>query len=82
MRSIVQESHILRSHAVFQNPHTGTFQQSRQLRNVYYHAQKTCVSFVFPGFTTTVSVKCDVKSRSALCPQHKNHLLLEFGFVV
>ena len=35
---------------VFKNPNTGVFQASRDPRNVYYHAWKTCVAAHFSDF--------------------------------
>jgi hypothetical protein len=33
-----------REQVLFQNPYTGFFQLSKELRNVYYHPWKTCLS--------------------------------------
>ena len=63
-------------YVIFQNPKTGTFQQSQQLCNVYYHAQKTCVVPNFPGFNPAMNVKCDENVKAAYCS------ISEFGVYV
>ena len=36
---------------LFQNPHTGRWQMSQELRNTYYHARFTCLTAKHPHFT-------------------------------
>ena len=35
-----------KEHVLFQNPHTGRWQMSRDLRNTYYHARLNCVATI------------------------------------
>ena len=68
-----------REHVIFQNPNTGLFQQSRDKRNVYYHAQRTCVAPHFLNFVSEQHVQVDPAITSQLVMAHKELLLNEFG---
>ena len=62
---------------VFQNPHTGIFQQSREPRNVYYHALKTCIAPHFLDFNP-VHISIDASVHAQLSSIHLQHLHMEF----
>lgn len=64
-----------KEYVVFENPRTGSYQQSRDLRNVYYHVRKTCLQLKFPR--PHIIVSQDIKSR--LLTIHRNHVLHQFG---
>ena len=67
-----------REKVLFQNPNTGNFQVSREYRNVYYHAWKTCVAAHFTDFNSRVHIKVDeVKDR--LSSVHTEHIAKEFN---
>ena len=49
----LMENHILpqmicKEYIMFENPHTGKYQLSREQRNVYYNARMSCVQLKFP----------------------------------
>ena len=71
-----------REHVIFQNPNTGLFQQSRDKRNVYYHAQRTCVAPHFLNFVSEQHVQVDPAITSQLVMAHKELLLNEFGVIL
>ena len=61
-----------KEHVVFQNPHTGRWQMSQELRNTYYHARLACLTTKHPDFTPceidlgAVEDSLDVPSLNAL----------------
>lgn len=56
----------------FDNPHTGLKQQSHELRNVYYHARKACVTVKCPN--PIVVIPHDIKAQQ--------HIMHQFGLEV
>ena len=64
---------------IFQNPNTGAFQQTRTPRNVYYHAQKTCVAPHFLQFNPMQHIVIDSSISHRLTEEHRMHLKVEFG---
>ena len=57
---------------LFENPHTGLHQLSKDLRNVYYHARQQCV-----GEQAKIIVQGDIRAK--LNTVHMHHLMHEFG---
>ena len=55
-----------RETVIFQNPRSGIFQQSRDPRNVYYHAWKTCIASCFMDFYSS-HISIDECSYTAQC---------------
>ena len=39
-----------KGYVIYQNSHTGCYEQSRDVRNVYYHPWKTCIASHFSDF--------------------------------
>ena len=67
-----------KEHVLFQNPNSGYWQMSRDLRNTYYHAKLQCLASKHPDFhCSEISVSQDVKER--LNRVHVNFLREEFG---
>lgn len=66
-------------YVLFQNPNTGTFQQSAQPRNVYYHPWKTCIAPYFANFQAAQHIRCDREVKLLLSPVHTQLLKAEFG---
>lgn len=69
-----------KEHVLFQNPHTGRWQMSRDLRNTYYHARLNCVATKHPDFTPgeiQIGAVKDSLNLAAL-----NLLRAEFGLLV
>lgn len=69
-----------KEHVLFQNPHTGRWQMSRDLRNTYYHARLNCVAIKHPDFTPgeiQMGAVKDSLNLSAL-----NLLRAEFGLLI
>ena len=64
---------------LFQNPNTGTWQLSRDLRNTYYHVSKNCVVAKYPQFRASQSVKISKTVRQCLLPTHFELIAKEFG---
>ena len=64
---------------LFQNPNTGTWQLSRDLRNTYYHVSKKCVVTKYPQFRASQSVKISKTVRQCLLPTHFELIAKEFG---
>lgn len=67
-----------KEYVLFENPRTGAYQQSRDLRNVYYHANKMCVHPKYPNPHIVVSQDVKVK----LLTIHINHIMCQFGLQV
>ena len=64
---------------LYQNPHSGRFELSRDKRNVYYHPWRTCVAPYFRDFRPRVHITIHENVRSKLLPAHKSFLKTEFG---
>ena len=64
---------------LFLNPNTGVYQLSRDYRNVYYHAQKSCVCPHFNNFIADTHIKVDGSVQGKLVDVHVQHLLKEFN---
>ena len=70
-----------KEHVLFQNPHTGNWQLSRDLRNTYYHPFLNCIAPKHPDFSSSeLKVSQDVKDR--LDSSHLQLLLSEFGLQI
>ena len=69
-----------KEHVVYQNPHSGNFELSREKRNVYYHPWRTCIAPNFRNFDPTLHINTD-RVRGQLLPVHKQLLLSEFGLI-
>ena len=65
---------------LFQNPHTGRWQMSPDLRNTYYHARLCCVATKHPDFSAGELQVGDVKDSLNLYAL--NVLRQEFGLLV
>lgn len=61
---------------LFQNPKTGIFQLSYDLRNVYYHAR---FSYKFKSFQAGAHVRVSMDTHSKIVESHKSYLGKEFG---
>ena len=61
---------------VYLNSRTGVYEQSRDDRNVYYHAYRTCVASHFLDFDATYHIKVDAAVE--LSALHLHHLREEF----
>jgi len=70
-----------RETVIFQNPKTGIFQQSKDPRNVYYHALKTCIAPNFLNFNSS-HISIDASIQAQLTSAHVQHLYIEFGLKV
>ena len=67
-----------KEYVLFENPHTGKYQMSMDLRNVYYHAIMTCIRQKNPHFyPDTIRSSNDIKAK--LTGIHYSHLLSQFG---
>ena len=63
---------------LFQNPNTGSYQLSREHRNVYYHAQLSCVLRKFPTFKPEAHFRISNETLAKLKEVHKDYILREF----
>ena len=63
----------------FQNPKTGNFQLSCDLRNVYYHARMACVRRKYPTFNGQQHLRISNDVQHCLSSQHKAYLAEEFN---
>lgn len=68
-----------KEHVLFENPHTGMYQMSVDLRNVYYHANMHCVTQKNVHFNPGSALKISQDVRSKLSKVHFAYLLGEFG---
>ena len=68
-----------KEHVLYQNPHSGRFELSRDKRNVYYHSWRTCVAPYFRDFRPQIHITIHENVRSKLLPAHKSFLKTEFG---
>ena len=64
-----------KEYVIFENPNTKQKQQSRDLRNVYYHARKLCIFKKYPDLRVIVPSDTKLKLTTA----HMQHILQEFG---
>ena len=63
---------------LFQNPNTGVWQLSRDLRNTYYHPRLVCIAMKYPDFSSSeVRVPHAIKQR--FVSSHLSLLTEEFG---
>ena len=56
---------------MFQNPKTGNFQLSCDLRNVYYYARMACVRRKYPTFNGQQHLRISNDVQHCLSSQHK-----------
>ena len=68
-----------KEHVLFENPHTGMYQMSADLRNVYYHARLQCVTQKNVHFNPGSALKISQEVKSKLSKVHFAYLLGEFG---
>ena len=68
-----------REQVMFQNPNTGIFQLSKELRNVYYHPWKTCIGPHFSDFHPAVHIKVESSVECLLSSEHLSLLQREFN---
>ncbi len=64
-----------KEHVLFQNPHTGRWEMSHDLRNTYYHAKFSCVTLKHPYFSPAELIM----DKELLQPCHLDLLCTEFG---
>ena len=67
-----------KEYVMFQNPHSGTIEVSRDKRNVYYHPWRTCIAPHFYNFKPSQHLNFD-SVQDNLLPSHKDLLRSEFG---
>ena len=67
---------------MFQNPKTGNFQLSHDLRNVYYHARFDCVRRKYPTFNGYLHLRVSSDVQHRLTSQHKAYLAKEFSITL
>ena len=63
---------------LFQNPNTGIWQLSKELRNTYYHVSKKCVVAKYPNFDLKVSQTV----KQCLSDNHFRIITNEFGITL
>ena len=68
-----------KEHVLFENPYTGNFQMSKDLRNVYYHTNSSCVRTKYPQFNPQMDLKVSREIRAKLTRAHFQLLLQQFG---
>ena len=68
-----------KEYVLFPNPHTGLYEQSRDLCNVYYHPWKTCIAPRFCDFKAIHHLKVDTITLSKFTEAHHCHFQTEFG---
>lgn len=64
---------------MFQNPHSGTFQLSREYRNVYYHPRLQCIRKKFPNFDAVKHMRISRDNIARLTTVHTDFLKQEFS---
>lgn len=64
---------------LFQNPKSGIFQLSRELRSVYYHPCLSCILSKFPSFQAGQQLGISKEALCKLSAIHKDHIAKEFG---
>ena len=67
-----------KEYVLFQNPKSGIFQLSRELRNVYYHLRSSCIS-KFPSFQAGQQLRISKEALCKLSAVHKDHIAKEFS---
>ena len=60
---------------MFQNPRSGIYQLSKDLRNIYYHANKLCVMAKSPNFNSLTDLKVSKNVRARLTSAHLQLLI-------
>ena len=70
-----------KEHVLFQNPRTGRWQMSRELRNTYYHVRLTCLTMKHPHFTPSKEIEVGAVKES-LNQSSINVLRAEFGLIL
>ncbi len=68
-----------KENVMFQNPHSGNFQLSRELRNVYYHPRSLCLQQKFPTFQPAQHIRASNSVFICLTVQHMDYLKKEFA---
>ena len=69
-----------KEYVLFENPKTGIYQLSNDLRNVYYHARCSCVTTKNPCFNpSNLKVTSDVQLRLTML--HRKYIAEEFGVI-
>ena len=68
-----------KEYVLFQNPKSGIFQVSRDLRNVYYHPRLSCIRSKFPSFQAGQQLRISKEALCKLSAVHKDHIVKEFG---
>ena len=68
-----------KEYVLFQNPKSGIFQLSRELRNVYYHPRLSCILSKFPSFRAGQQLRISKVALCKLSAIHKDHIAKEFG---
>ena len=68
-----------KEHVIFENPHTGMYQLSVGLRNVYHHASVRCITKKNVHFNPENALKISHDVRSKLTRVHFAYLLNKFG---
>ena len=68
-----------KEYVIYQNSRTGYYEQSRDVRNVYYHPWKTCIASHFLDFQAInhIRVKSEVLQKFQI--EHFTHFQTEFG---
>ena len=68
-----------KEYVIYQNSRTGHYEQSRDVRNVYYHPWKTCIASHFSDFQAAnhIRVKSEVLQKFQI--EHFTHFQTEFG---
>ena len=64
---------------VFQNPHSGKFQLSRDYRNVYYHPRLSCLQRKFPQFKAVEHIRTSNEVFKRLTLAHRSYIKKEFS---
>ena len=67
---------------VFQNPNTGTFQLSRDNRNVYYHPRLLCLQRKFSSFEAAKHIKVSQQIFLRMTIVHKQYLTEQFAIQI
>ena len=67
-----------KEHVLFQNPRTGIWQMSRDLRNTYYHPRLQCIARKHPEFSSS-EIKVSENVKDKLSSTHLKYLTTEFG---
>ena len=68
-----------KEYVVYQNSRTGYYEQSRDVRNVYYHPWKTCIASHFADFQAIHHIKIKPEVLQKFQIEHVTHFQTEFG---